>query len=107
MDGVLHERLQEQVGDACIQRLRSDLHHHGQPVLQASLLDLQIGLEKRELLTQRDLLRLFVLEGDAQEVTEAGDHPSRGPGLSGDERRDRVQPVEEKVRLQAMPSRSA
>ena len=99
-DGVLHQRLQDQMGHACIQRLWRDVHHDRQPVLQARLLDLEVGLEKGELLAQRHLLRLLVLEGGAQEVAEAGDHSPGGLRFGGDERRDRVQRVEEEVRLQ-------
>jgi hypothetical protein len=61
-DGVLHQRLQQQMGHASIQSLWRDVHHDRQPLLQARLLDLEVRLEKGELLTQSHLLRLFVLE---------------------------------------------
>ena len=55
-DGVLHQRLQNQVGDTCVERFGRDLHHYRDPVLETRLLDLQIGLEKSELLAQRTII---------------------------------------------------
>jgi len=88
------------MGHASIQRLWRDVHCDRQPVLQARLLDLEVGLEKGELLAQRHLLRLLVIERGAQEVAEPGDHSPSRLRFGRNERRDRVQCVEEEVRLQ-------
>ena len=78
------------MGDARIERVGIDVHDDRQSVLEARLLDLEIGLEEGQLVAQRDLLRLLVLERDAQQVAEAGDHAPGGLRVRGDERRDRV-----------------
>src|SRR6478736_9099371 len=42
LNGVFDERLQQKVGDECVQRLRLDVEYHCQTVAEARLFDLQV-----------------------------------------------------------------
>src|SRR6185369_3106440 len=53
---ILHQRLQQQVGDQGIQRLRCDVELDGQPVLEPRLLDFQIVLYELKLLLEGHFL---------------------------------------------------
>ncbi len=100
LDGVFDERLQHQVGDQRIERVRLHVEHYGQTIPEPGLFDLQILREEIELLLQRDLLDADVLERDAQQIAQLGDHVVGGIDVAVHQRRDRVERVEEEMRLQ-------
>src|SRR5512143_908455 len=46
---VFDQRLQEQIGDACVAHLRIDVHRHLEPIAESELHDLDIPLQEVEL----------------------------------------------------------
>ena len=73
-DGVLDDGLQDEVGHLAVERLRIDEDLGGEPVVEARALDVEVAVEKLQLLAQPDLLRGGVVEREAQEVAELRDH---------------------------------
>src|SRR6516225_2286466 len=55
-DGVLDNRLENQVGNESIQSARIDFRFHMQPVVKTHLLDVDVLLKERKLLLQRYLV---------------------------------------------------
>ena len=96
---VLDQRLQEQRGHE--RRLGSlvDVELEPQPVAEPQLLDAEVEVERVELLAQRDLLHRILVERIAQELRQPRDREVRGAILAvEDERRDRIQRVEQEMR---------
>ncbi len=100
LDRVLHQRLQDQPRHFGVERLRVDVEAHRQPILEPRLLDLEIFLQELQLLLQRHAGRAGSIERDAQQIAQPADHPIGGVGVGVDERRDRVQRVEQEMRVQ-------
>ena len=103
-DRVLHQQLQhERRNTRRAQRVRH-VEIHRQP-LEAQHLDLQVCIDEPELVLQRRLLTARDGERGAEERGECRD---RGVGLRRvgvHEARDRVQRVEQEVRVQLKPER--
>src|SRR6185437_8363725 len=78
LDRVLHERLQQQVGNQCAQQLRGNVHVHPQPFSKADLLDVEIALQILDLLLQGDLRPMGVRRGTAEKLAQTDDHAHRG-----------------------------
>src|SRR6185436_7938604 len=66
----------------------------------SGLFDLEILAEEVELVLQRDVLRADAIERQAQQIAESLEHRISGFGIAMHQRRDRVQRVEQKVRMQ-------
>ena len=77
-----------------------DPEARGEAVLEARLLDREVALQELQLLAQRDVRPPRVLQRDPQEVRELQDHALGRVRLRLQERRDRVQRVEQEVRLE-------
>ncbi len=97
---VLDERLEEQIRHACVARLGFDVDGDAQPVAEAEGHDLEVALQEVELRLERHFLRADVLERHAEQIAQRRDHRIGAADVLVHERRDRVQRVEEEVRLQ-------
>jgi len=71
-----------------------------QPVAEAHLLDAEVALHERQLLSQRDLVPGAQRQRAPEKVAQALAHASCALGIAADERVDRVQAVEQEVRVQ-------
>jgi hypothetical protein len=71
-----------------------------EPVLKADLLDLDVHSQEIGLLSQWHHLMTGVIEREAQEAAQAGDHLVCGLRLRVNQFGNRIQGVEQKVRLQ-------
>src|ERR1700730_10017372 len=97
---VLRQRLQAHVWDEGVHNFRTHLQVDLQPVLIANSLDFQVGLEEFELAAQGYLLGFGLLHGAAQQVPEAsGQLFGLRVAAAPDERHDRIQRIEQEVRL--------
>jgi hypothetical protein len=68
-------------------------------VLKACLFDRAVALQKLQLLAQRDIRAARVPQREAEEVRQPQNHALGGVGIRLQERGDRVERVEKKVRL--------
>ena len=100
LDGVLDERLENQPRHVGVERLRIDVELHGQPILEANLFDLEVLLQELQFLFQRDAGGAGAIEGEAEQIAEPADHAIRRFGIRVHERRDRVERVEQEVRVE-------
>ena len=100
LERVLHQRLQQERRHRRVVQPGRDVPAHLEPVAEAGLLDLQIEPQESQLLLQRRLLPVAVEQRHPQEIGELHDHPSRRGGIVADQHGDRVEGVEEKVRLE-------
>ena len=100
LDGVFDERLEHKVGHQRVERVRLHVEHNGQTIPEARLFDLQVLREEIELLLQRHFLHADVLQRHAQQVAQLRDHVVGGIDVAVHQRRDRVERVEQEVRLQ-------
>src|SRR5262247_2275868 len=85
-DGVFDQRLQNQIRQARVERLRLDIHLHLQPVAESRLFDLQVTFEKFQLLPERRLLRPDILQRQSQQVAQPRDHPLGGFDVTAHQR---------------------
>ena len=107
LDGVLHQRLQQQVGHLRVEGIRRDHDPHAQPLAQARLLDGEVLLGVGDLPRQRNGRRAAAVERRAQEVAQARDH---APGVVGtvlaDEGGNAVERVAKEVRRELVAQRA-
>ncbi len=98
LDRVFDERLHEQWGKPHGQRVSVRHDRHLELRAEPRLLELEIALDVTQLVGERDeLTRLH--EPAPQMIGEREHEPACALGLGADERRDRVQRVEDEVRL--------
>src|SRR5208283_1977016 len=99
LDAVLHNGLQQHAGDKRLQRIGADLLHDIQVVVaKARHLNVEIIVNKRKLFTERH--KRFVLAQQSPEyIAEFQDHAARRVRVNADQRRNRVERVEKKVRV--------
>ena len=93
------------VGSERVERLRLDVEADDQPIGEARLLDLEVLREEIELRLERDFLAARVLERHPQQIAEAHQGPVGGLDVAVHQRRDRVQRVEQEVRLELLLQR--
>ena len=98
-DGVLDERLQEQMRDARVEDGGIDVDRDAEPIAEARLLDRQIRLQDLDLLFDADFLRVRP-EAHSQQVAQSIDHDVGRLDVAPHQARDRVQRVEQEVRLE-------
>src|SRR5205807_4030570 len=103
--GVLHERLQQQLRNRRGVSLRRDLPAHLEPLAKAHLLQVQIRLEEIQLLPERDEIGAAVLEHGAQQRRERAQHTLRRHAVGLDESRYSLQGVEQEMRVQLRAQR--
>src|SRR5262245_3032904 len=100
---VLHQRLQDQVRDELAETQRVDASLDAQALVESRALDVEVRGRDPELLLERDELLLGAVQDVAEDVSEALDALLRLVGIDVDELRDRVQAVEEEVRVDLRP----
>ena len=100
VDGVFDERLEHLVGHPDVERVGRHVHDHPEPVGEARLLDVQVAAQELELLLQRHFLDADRRQRHAEQVAQLRQHLVGGVGVAVDQRRDRVQRVEQEVRVE-------
>ena len=98
LDRVLDERLHEQRRQAHAERVGRCVDGHAKLRPEPRLLELEVALHVPQLVFERDELAR-AREPAAQMIGEREHEPPRALRLGADERRDRVQRVEDEVRL--------
>src|SRR5690242_14753184 len=97
---VFYQRLEQQNRHQDVAGVGLDVEVHAQPVLEPRPLDIEIALEEIELLGKAYFLPAALSEGESQQIGEPDHHPLRLRGVLSSQDGDRVQGVEEKVRLE-------
>ena len=98
-DGILHQRLQQHAGDDHIERRRIEFLHHPQLVApEAHDFNVQIVVDELELLAQRRK-GLARIQEAAQNRSQFEDHLARLVRIEAHQRRNRIQRVEQKMRI--------
>src|SRR5581483_8122392 len=97
--GVLDERLEDQGRHDA--RAGGVVHLVGdaQPVAEARALDVEVGVDDLQLVRERDERAVLASEQVAEDLRQALDAALRTLGVDRDELRDRVQAVEEEMRV--------
>ena len=85
--------------DARIQHGGIDVNRDAQPIAEASLLDRQVRLQNFDLLLDAHFLRVRT-EAHSQQVAQSIDHDVGGVDVASHQAGDRVQGVEQEMRLQ-------
>ena len=98
LDRVLDEGLNEKRRQAHAERVRCCVDRHAELRAEARLLELEVAVHVPQLLFQRDELAR-TRETTAQVIGEREHEPASSFRLGADERRDRVEGVEDEVRL--------
>ena len=99
-DRVLDQRLQQQRRDDRGCGAWIDAERHAQPVAEARFLNRDVVIEQLELLLECDEGPAVPVERLPQQLREPGDHPVRLLRVLEHESRNRVERIEEEVRLQ-------
>jgi hypothetical protein len=100
LDAVLHQRVQGERGHIAGRERIRQVDRAAQPVPEAGLFDPEIRAHDRNLGADRDGVALARVEREAQQRRELLDEALGAGGVLGDERGDRVQRIEEEVRVQ-------
>src|SRR5260370_21883422 len=80
-DRVLDEGLENEMGDAPVERLRGYVHPHLEPIPEPDLLDLQVARDELALLLERHLPGRGALEHAAQQTPEPCPYDHARAGL--------------------------
>src|SRR5690606_25075353 len=100
-DRIFDERLKQKRGQSRARDRGIDLKMRAQPVFETHLLDVEIKLQRLDLLRQRHLRGRLVGKRIAQEGGKAREHRVRRLRLFQEhERRDAVERVEQEVRIE-------
>ena len=99
-DRVLDQRLNEHRRNGGVLHLGSDIHLDLELIAETNLLDLEVMLKKGELFSQRDLLPVLRLQRHAQQIAEMLDHAAGQLRIALHVRRDGIERVEEKMRIE-------
>ena len=98
-DCILHNRLQKELWNGCIENLRRRFHAEAQAAAEAHLLNGQVALKELEFLAERNLLPIDIAQRHAQKVTQQRRHLLRGFAVGHLQGGDGVQRVEKEVRV--------
>ncbi len=99
-DGVLHQRLQDEIRDCGAERVRVDGEAHGQPILKACSFNFQIAFQEPQFLLQRHLLAMRLAKCVAQQIRQAHQDTVRRIDVFVHQRGDGFERVEQEVRMQ-------
>ena len=105
-DGIFHERLQEQRRHRAIGRARIAFTRDVEPRAEPHLLDREEPLGERPLVGKRDAAARAEAKRVAQKIGEQEAHRARRGGIGRRERADRVQAVEDEVRIDLRAQRA-
>src|SRR6266702_3402087 len=98
-DGILDERLQNQLRNQKAVRIRSDGPGNRESCAKPHLLEIEILPHELEFLSKSDEVRAAVLQSSAQQAGELDDHLLGALAVAFNQGRDPVQSIEEKVRV--------
>src|SRR5882762_93007 len=99
LDRVLDQRLEKHRGDHHIQRLRIEFLHNPQLVAsKADDLNIEVVVDELYLLAQRNE-RIRAVQQPPEDGRQLDDEFAGGVGIEPDQRGDRIQRVEEKMRI--------
>src|ERR1039458_182113 len=99
-NGILHQRLQNQVRDQGRSGVRLDIHFHPQAVLEACLLDVNVLLQKSQLAAERHFVDADRVERQAQQVRQLQCHVFGGGTIVSGQGGDVIQCIEKEVRFE-------
>src|ERR1051325_773005 len=97
--GILDDWLENQIGDVYVEHFGVDANVGSESILEPNALDLEISVQKLDLLLECHFHRTGVFECKAQEVAETRDHLAGGFSVPAQQRRDRMQGIEKEVRM--------
>src|SRR5581483_823123 len=96
---VFHQRLQDHAWYQQVERYRVEFLYDFQLVMaEAGDFDVEIVVEKLELLAQGNE-RVALAQQPSQDIAESYDHQPRRIGIRAHQRRNRIQRVEQEVRI--------
>src|SRR5271165_6839925 len=98
-NGVLHQRLQEQVRNQRRQCVRLNIHLYLQPVLEARLLNVNVLLQEGQLAAERQFVDTNSVQREAQQVRQLQGHVLGGKSIVAGQSGDGIQRVEQEMRL--------
>jgi hypothetical protein len=98
-DRILHQRQEDERGRERVHRFRVAIDDDAEAVTESDLLDGRELRQHLELTSERPVASRAVRECRAQEVTQTRDHLLRRGWFIGDQRRHRVESIEEEVRM--------
>ena len=100
LDGIFHQRLQQQVGNLRLQQFCRNIHADLKTICEANLLDIEIALQILDFLRQRHLRAVGILRGATQKLAEPDDHAhGRIVSLIANQSSDGIERIEHEVRL--------
>src|SRR6185369_5713138 len=99
-EGILQERLQDQLRNEGVLQSRIDRIADAKLVFVTLLHELQVDAGDFEFFGKPDFVSSRDTQGEAQEITQLREHGVRGAHVFVHQRRDGVQGVEQEVRLE-------
>src|SRR5215217_7565484 len=96
---VFDNGLKDQVGNTNVEHRGIYANVGRESILKTDTLDLEVAVQKLDLLLECDFHRAGVLERQAQEVAEAREHFAGAVSVFAQQSRDGMQGIEEKVRV--------
>ena len=99
-DGIFDHRLQHQRRHQALERRGLHVQLEPEAIPKARLLDLAVALHKVQFLAQRGLLPVRLAQGQAQQLAEGSQRSFRRTRVTAQQRRYRVQGIEQEMRLQ-------
>ena len=81
LDRVLDDRLKHEVWHSRVERFRVGLNCDAKAIIEANSLNVEVAIEKLQLLLQRHLLLARVFQRHSQEVPEPREHLVCGIGI--------------------------
>ena len=105
LDGVLDKRLEDERWHEGVQRVFLDVVANDEAIGEAGALDLEILPEELDLGLERSLLLPEAFQAETQQVAQADERAVGGINVAVHQGRDRVERVEEEVRVQLLLER--
>ncbi len=104
LDGVFDDGLQDHAGHQAVERVLIDLFQEAQLVAEADDLDGQIVVDERDLFAERSEALGFSKQ-PAKDIRQFVNHAAGAVGIDANERGNRVQCVEQKMRVDLIRQR--
>src|SRR6185295_14579748 len=105
VNGVLYQRLQKQRRHGDVAHIRGNVELGTQPLAETHALDREEGLREPYFLGQRNRLLAPERQALAKELRHQKAHLARSRRVVADQRRDRVQAVEQEMRIELRAQR--
>src|SRR2546421_3860581 len=100
LNGVLDDRLKDQMRDRGGKRGRVDVEFNSEPVAKTHLFYFEVATHELRLFSKRYELLLRMVQSEPQKIAESRDHAVGFRRVFRNERRDRVQGIEKKMRME-------